>query len=78
MPFAHRVLASCIAVSACAIAIGLDARPARAQTGACSREYVYAGDRLLAVGHGTSIKEAGKDAARAALNGDLPDNTLLP
>lgn len=39
---------------------------------------VYAGDRLLAVGQGTSIKDAGKDAARAALNGDLPDDTLLP
>jgi ribonuclease-3 len=30
---------------------------------------VFAGERLLAIGHGTSIKEAGREAARAALRG---------
>lgn len=33
---------------------------------------VYAGERLLARGSGTSIKEAGREAARAALHGELP------
>lgn len=33
---------------------------------------VYAGGRLLATGAGSSIKEAGRDAARAALRGDHP------
>jgi ribonuclease-3 len=33
---------------------------------------VYAGGHLLATGQGTSIKEAGREAARAALRGDLP------
>lgn len=33
---------------------------------------VYAGDRLLGRGEGSSIKEAGRDAARAALAGELP------
>jgi ribonuclease-3 len=32
---------------------------------------VYAGERLLATGQGTSIKEAGREAARAALRGEL-------
>jgi len=33
---------------------------------------VFAGERLLARGAGTSIKEAGRAAARAALRGELP------
>jgi ribonuclease-3 len=33
---------------------------------------VYAGERLLATGEGSSIKEAGREAARAALRGELP------
>jgi len=33
---------------------------------------VFAGERLLARGHGTSIKDAGRAAALAALRGDLP------
>lgn len=33
---------------------------------------VFAGERLLARGGGTSIKEAGREAARAALRGELP------
>jgi ribonuclease-3 len=33
---------------------------------------VYAGDNLLATGSGSSIKEAGRAAARAALRGDFP------
>lgn len=33
---------------------------------------VYVGERLLATGQGTSIKEAGREAARAALSGELP------
>ncbi len=37
---------------------------------------VYAGERLLATGQGTSIKEAGKEAARAALRGELPDQAV--
>jgi ribonuclease III len=32
----------------------------------------YVGNRLLATGTGTSIKEAGRAAARAALDGELP------
>ena len=32
---------------------------------------VYAGERLLATGSGSSIKEAGREAARAALSGNL-------
>ena len=32
---------------------------------------VYVGERLLATGSGSSIKEAGREAARAALAGDL-------
>ena len=35
---------------------------------------VYVGERLLATGEGTSIKEAGRNAARAALNGAAPDD----
>jgi ribonuclease III len=34
---------------------------------------VYAGDRLLATGSGTSIKEAGREAAHNALRGELPE-----
>jgi ribonuclease III len=34
---------------------------------------VYAGDRLLAIGTGTSIKAAGREAARNAVRGELPD-----
>jgi ribonuclease III len=34
---------------------------------------VYVGDRLLATGTGTSIKEAGREAARNALRGELPE-----
>ncbi|MGE5334294.1 MAG: ribonuclease III [Nitrososphaerota archaeon] len=34
---------------------------------------VYAGDQLLGCGEGSSIKEAGREAARAALAGELPD-----
>lgn len=33
---------------------------------------VFAGERLLAKGTGTSIKDAGREAARAALRGELP------
>ncbi|WIG58821.1 MAG: Ribonuclease III [Ktedonobacterales bacterium] len=33
---------------------------------------VYAGEQLLATGSGASIKEAGRDAARNALAGDIP------
>lgn len=33
---------------------------------------VFAGERLLARGEGTSIKEAGREAARAALRGEPP------
>jgi ribonuclease-3 len=33
---------------------------------------VFAGERLLATGQGTSIKEAGREAARAALRGEQP------
>ena len=33
---------------------------------------VYAGDRLLATGEGSSVKEAGREAARAALRGEPP------
>lgn len=33
---------------------------------------VYAGERLIATGQGSSIKEAGREAARAALRGELP------
>ena len=33
---------------------------------------VYAGDRLLATGVASSVKEAGREAARAALRGELP------
>lgn len=36
---------------------------------------VFLGDRLLARGTGTSIKEAGREAARAALRGDLSAET---
>ncbi len=39
---------------------------------------VYAGERLLATGQGTSIKEAGREAARAALRGELPSTDLGP
>ena len=35
---------------------------------------VYAGDRLLGRGEGSSIKAAGREAARAALAGELPDD----
>lgn len=38
---------------------------------------VFAGERLLARGAGSSIKEAGKEAARAALRGEEP-NSLTP
>lgn len=38
---------------------------------------VYAGERLLARGAGSSIKEAGKEAARAALRGEEPENQAL-
>jgi ribonuclease-3 len=38
---------------------------------------VYAGERLLARGEGTSIKEAGREAARAALQGDNGVSTPL-
>lgn len=34
---------------------------------------VFAGDRLLAQGTGSSIKEAGREAARAALRGELAE-----
>ena len=37
---------------------------------------VYAGDRLLGRGEGSSIKAAGREAARMALAGDLPDDVL--
>lgn len=40
------------------------------------RQYVvgvFAGDKLLARGAGSSIKEAGKEAARAALRGEEPE-----
>jgi ribonuclease-3 len=37
---------------------------------------VYAGDRLLGRGEGSSIKAAGREAARMALAGDLPDVVL--
>lgn len=33
---------------------------------------VFAGERLLARGAGTSIKDAGREAARAALRGEMP------
>jgi ribonuclease III len=36
---------------------------------------VFAGNRLLATGTGTSIKEAGREAARAVLRGDLAPDT---
>ncbi|MBF6589695.1 MAG: ribonuclease III [Ktedonobacterales bacterium] len=36
---------------------------------------VFAGERLLATGRGTSIKEAGREAARAALRGEPPLDT---
>lgn len=36
---------------------------------------VYVGDQLLATGEGTSIKEAGRNAARAALSGEISDTT---
>lgn len=36
---------------------------------------VFAGNRLLATGTSTSIKEAGREAARAALRGDLTPDT---
>lgn len=39
---------------------------------------VFAGDRLLAQGTSTSIKEAGREAARAALRGDVSDPDLTP
>jgi ribonuclease-3 len=35
---------------------------------------VYAGDRLLGRGEGSSIKAAGREAARAALAGELPED----
>lgn len=41
------------------------------------RQYVvgvFAGERLLARGTGASIKEAGREAARAALRGELPED----
>jgi ribonuclease III len=34
---------------------------------------VFVGERLLATGTGASIKEAGREAARAALRGELPE-----
>jgi ribonuclease-3 len=34
---------------------------------------VYVGERLIASGQGSSIKEAGRDAALVALRGELPD-----
>jgi ribonuclease-3 len=37
---------------------------------------VYAGDRLLGRGEGSSIKAAGREAARMALAGDLPYDVL--
>ncbi len=36
---------------------------------------VYVGDRLIATGQGSSIKEAGRAAARAALRGELASDT---
>jgi ribonuclease-3 len=39
---------------------------------------VYIGERLLATGQGTSIKEAGREAARAALSGALPESADRP
>ncbi|HKT37950.1 MAG TPA: ribonuclease III [Ktedonobacterales bacterium] len=38
---------------------------------------VYAGDRLLGRGEGSSIKAAGREAARAALAGEFPDGAGL-
>jgi len=39
---------------------------------------VFSGTRLLAQGTGTSIKEAGREAARAALRGELVSDDLKP
>jgi ribonuclease-3 len=37
---------------------------------------VYAGERLIATGQGSSIKEAGREAARAALRGEMVGGEL--
>lgn len=42
----------------------------------CFTVGVYAGDRLLATGQGSSIKEAGREAARAALRGETPGSPI--
>ena len=39
---------------------------------------VFVGRRLLAKGQGTSVKEAGREAARAALRGELPETGEAP